>query len=209
MKRDMTTRPYAILAAVDRSDFAELVLEHALELAAQKGEADLHVLGVLELKHQPRSRDHRRDGALEDLERSLRTQVAEELDNIGVPVTGTLRIRVHARLGEPHEQILELASECRADVILLGRHGAGGSSPRRTGSVPALVIGDARCPVSVLSPIDYGEPSEAEESCSECVAVRRESSGERWFCGVHATGYQWRSSFVTAGDLLRDQGIWF
>ncbi|HEU5059166.1 MAG TPA: universal stress protein [Kofleriaceae bacterium] len=205
----MTTRPHAILAAVDDSDFAELVLEHALDLAAQKRDADLHVLGVLEVRHRPRMRDHRRDSALEELERSLRARVEEAIGNLGARLDGKLRVRVHARLGEPHEQILELASECRADIILLGRHGAGGSSPRRTGSVPPRVLADARCPVSVLSPIDYGEGAEAEESCPECAAVRRDSSGERWFCGVHATGYQWRSSVVTGEQLLRDQGIWF
>lgn len=93
----MTARPYTVLAAVDRSDFAELVLEHALDLAAQKGEADVHVLGVLEVKHQPRTWDHRRDGALEDLESRLRAQVEEALDSLGAPGRGTLRIRVHAR----------------------------------------------------------------------------------------------------------------
>ena len=205
----MSARPYTVLVALDDSDFAELVLEHALDTALQRSDAELHVLDVLEVKHQPRTSDHRHDGALDDIERRLRGRVEEALESLGSPGRGTLRVRVHARLGAPHEQILELASECRADLIVLGRHGAGGSERKRAGSVPALVLGDARCPVTVLSPIDYGDPADAEESCADCIAARRDSSGEKWFCAAHATEYRWRSSCLSAGLPLRDQGIWF
>lgn len=205
----MTARPYTLLAAVDDSDFGELVLEHALDMATQQSDAEIHVLGVVDVKHQPRARDHRHDGALEEVERRLRGRVEEALESLGASGRGTLRIRVHARLGAPAEQILELAIECRADLIVLGRHGAGGSQRKRAGSVPALVLGDARCPVMVLSPIDYGDPAVAEDSCAECIAVRHDSSGETWFCAAHATVYHWRTSRLSAGHPLRDQGIWF
>jgi nucleotide-binding universal stress UspA family protein len=194
---------------VDQADFAQLVLDHAVGMAAERADAELHVVGVLETGHRPRERDHRHDASLEELEVQLRARVEEALESLGSLGRGSLRIRVHARLGAPHEQILELASECRADLIVLGRHGAGGTDRRHTGSVAALVLGDARCPVTVLSPIDYGDPAETEDDCAACVAVRRDSSGERWFCAAHATEYHWRSSWMDAGQLLRDEGVWF
>lgn len=207
--RIMTARPYTIVAAVDASDFTDLVLEHAVEQAAQRGAADLHVLCVRELKHRPRERDHRHDTELESTEMWLRGAVEETLVDLAPLGQGILRVRVHARLGIPADEILELARECRADVIVLGRHGAGGSRRRRAGSVPEKVLAGASCPVSVLTPVDYGESASVEESCPDCAAVRRDTDGERWFCDAHATDYGWRSSAVFAGDLLRDQGVWF
>lgn len=205
----MTPRPFTVLAAVDASDFGDLVLEHALQLAAERKNADIHVLGVVEVKHQPRVRDHRHDGDLEDLERCVRAKVEEAIENIGAPDPGSVQVRIHARLGRVNEQILELAAECRADLIVLGRHGAGGTDSRRTGSIPALVIEGARCSVVLLSPNDYGDVAESDDTCASCITARHDSSGERWFCDAHATGYTWRSSRLTAGAGLRDQGIWF
>ena len=206
----MTGRPFTVLVAVDSSDFAGLVLEHALDLALARDNAEVHVLGVLEVERQPRAQDRRHDGDLEEIEKRLRAQVEEALDDIASPGDGRISIRVHARLGRPHEQILEVAAECRADLILLGRHGAGKPHRgRRAGSVPALVLEGARCSLSVVSPIDYGEAAEVEDACDQCVTARRESSGERWFCETHATGYTWRTSRMPSGPLERDQGIWF
>ena len=202
----MNAHPYTVVAAVDTSDFADLVLQHALERAAERESADVHVLGVIELTRRPRARDHRHDTELEELEQRRRARVEQALETLDPQGPGSLRVRVHARLGAPHEQILELAAECRADLVVVGRHGAGG---KRTGSVPALVLADARCPVWVLSPVDYGDPAEVEEACADCAAARRDSSGERWFCDQHTNGYTWRSSRLTGDLALRDQGIWF
>jgi nucleotide-binding universal stress UspA family protein len=205
----MNARPYTIIAAVDASDFTDLVLEHALETAAQRGAADLHILCVREVRHRPRERDHRHDSELESIEMWLRGAVEQALMDLAPLGSGILRIRVHARLGVPAEEILELARECRADLVVMGRHGAGGSRDKRGGSVPAKVLAGAACPVAVLTPIDYGEPAEEEEICPDCVAVRRDTGGEHWFCPAHIEQYGWRSSSVFAGELLRDQGVWF
>lgn len=205
----MSARPYTVVAAVDGSDFTDLVLEHALELTAPRGAAELHVLCVRELRHRPRAGDHRHDSELASTEMWLRGLVEQALADLAPLGHGELRIRVHARIGAPAEEILELARECRADIIVLGRHGAGGSRHRRAGSVPGKVLADARCPVEVLTPLDYGAPAAEEPTCAACAAVRRDSNGEAWFCADHRDGYSWRSSSVSAGDLLRDQGVWF
>ena len=211
----MGQRPYTIIAGIDRSESSELVLEHVIDAASRYRSAEIHVLGVVDTGHHLRRSGGEHDAELDQLDRSLRGQVEQALDDFDHPErrhTGW-RIRVHARAGVPHEQILELAAEARADLILLGRHGVRGRTTRSMGSVPARVLEQARCPVLVLQTPDWDESaSEAAEACPACVAVRRDSSGERWFCDEHSQdGYPWRTAYImpSARMPLRDQGLWF
>ena len=204
----MSARSTTIVAAIDDSDFADLVLEHALALAGADNNAEIHILGVLEVKRRELDDDH--STMLEEIEAYLKRRVVAVIDALDGLSQGSLRIRVHARPGhQPAEQILELAAEARADLIIVGRHGAGGSRGRRHGKVPAEVLDGACCPVLVLSPTDYGEPATSPEQCPRCVETRRDSNGEVWFCSEHSSDRPWRSTIVWSGVTWRDEGVWF
>lgn len=204
----MSARSTTIVAAIDDSDFADLVLEHALALAGEDKNAEIHILGVLEVKRRELDDDH--STVLEEIETDLKRRVVAVIDALDGMSQGSLRIRVHARPGQqPAEQILELADEARADLIIVGRHGAGGSRGKRHGKVPAKVLDGARCPVLVLSPTDYGEQDISPEQCAKCVQIRRDSNGERWFCDEHSSDRPWRSTIVWSGITWRDEGVWF
>jgi nucleotide-binding universal stress UspA family protein len=58
-----------------------------------------------------------------------------------------IRVRPVVRHGSPSVEIVELASEEHADVVMMGTHGRGGMSRLLLGSVADRVIRTAPCPV--------------------------------------------------------------
>jgi nucleotide-binding universal stress UspA family protein len=58
-----------------------------------------------------------------------------------------IRVRRVVRHGSPSVEIVELASEEHADVVMMGTHGRGGMSRLLLGSVADRVIRTAPCPV--------------------------------------------------------------
>ena len=89
-----------ILTAVERSEYAEIVLEHALDAAARTSGAELHFLTV----GYPR----------EWLEGAVR----EALENFGV--LGRPYV-LHVRTGAPRHEIAACAREVHADLLVVGR----------------------------------------------------------------------------------------
>ena len=64
-----------------------------------------------------------------------------------------LEARAQLRVGVPHREIVEVAADERADLVVIGTHGRGGLSRAVLGSVADRVIRLAPCPVlSVREP---------------------------------------------------------
>lgn len=163
-------RWYRIVVALDLSEYAEIVLEHALDQAARHGAPDLHFVTVQEARGAP----------LDELKSRLAALVYQGLALF--PKDGpNWRARLHVRTGRADEQILELADEVNADLIVLGRFGVHRGA--RFGTIANRVASAAPCPTLVVG---LGERAPAAEGCADCVAVREESDGERWFCAAHS-----------------------
>jgi hypothetical protein len=64
---------------------------------------------------------------------------------------------VHARIGSPVAEILQLAQEVGADLIFIGSHDKTGVERLLLGSVSARVVRDAKCAVLVARPKTYGD----------------------------------------------------
>lgn len=62
---------------------------------------------------------------------------------------------VHARIGNPAKEILRLAEEVGADLIIVGSHGARGIERAFLGSVSEQVVREAGCTVEVARPKTY------------------------------------------------------
>lgn len=58
-----------------------------------------------------------------------------------------LHVRIALRTGAPHEEILALATDERADLVVLGTRGRGGINRALLGSVADRVVRLAPCPV--------------------------------------------------------------
>lgn len=188
----MTTPPnrYRIVIALDDSEYAELVLEHALDQAARHDAPDLHVLEVVDCLAD-----------VDAAKQRIATLVLEGLDafRAGRP---DWRTHLHVRVGRAADEITDLAGEVDADLLVIGRYGL----HHTRGSIADAVLEAAPCPVLVIS----GIPGHvAEPTCPDCAAVREESAGERWFCDAHRSPDRVRlsallppSSSLTGGGLL-------
>lgn len=194
---------YKIVIAVDFSEMSETVVETALDLAARHEAPELHLLSVLPTSSGFLRRDTAdHDSELDDLSTRLRTLAGEKLADFGHPFDDLKgwRVSTHTRAGDPAEHIADLAWEAEADLILVGRHSD--TSRRRlfVGSVPQRVMQLARCPVLIAQPTDYNVDHSADtstaEQCPDCVAIRGDSGGSRWFCEAHSDIRLTRSMFM-------------
>ena len=186
-----TNRPYRILVGIDFSEGSGRALEAALDLAENALLPELHVLSVVEKregaaqgpKHHIEVQETA-DGVRESLNTELRTRLEPRRERGTLPA----RTVVHVRVGHPAEQIVNLAVEIEADLIVVGTHGRRGWRRLLLGSVSEKVTHLAPCPVLVVRPLDFGAPlgyPRVEPPCPECLAARADSGGARWWCADH------------------------
>jgi nucleotide-binding universal stress UspA family protein len=160
---------YRIVVALDGSEYAEIVLEHALDQAARHDAPDLHVIVVIEDEGVE----------LEPIKVWLAACVLDGLESFRAGRPGW-RTRLHVRAGKAAEEIANLAAEINADLVVVGRYGL--HHARR--SVADAVLEMAICPTLVVGLTDH--PVETVPQCAECAVVREQSDGERWFCARHS-----------------------
>jgi len=79
---------------------------------------------------------------------NARKWVSEELEKMvaGARARG-IKARPVMRTGMPHQEIVALATEERADIVIMGTHGRSGLSRVLLGNVAERVIHFAPCPV--------------------------------------------------------------
>jgi len=58
-----------------------------------------------------------------------------------------LKARIAVRTGAPHQEVVALATDERADLVVIGTHGRGGLNRALLGSVADRVVRLAPCPV--------------------------------------------------------------
>jgi nucleotide-binding universal stress UspA family protein len=145
----MSIFPTTILLATDGSEEAQLASTTAADLA-EKTNSELHVLTVgldyplYELPEHPAEfedvlRENRRE-AKEVLE-----QQAKRIEESGVSVKET-----HLREGRADEEIVEVAEEIGAGLIVMGSRGYGRLRRALLGSVSDAVVRHAHCPVTIV-----------------------------------------------------------
>jgi nucleotide-binding universal stress UspA family protein len=172
------TRQFSALVALDGSEYETIVLDHALDLLGHRDRVDLHCLTVAT---PPPGGDVPEDRA-DRLQTHLRALLLDRLETFlprGVPEGW--RVHLHLRGGDPADEIATLAAEIGADLLVLGRFGSHGQD----GSPADEVIRQVSCPTLVVRVADLEDQGGAI-TCPACVAMRRESQGERWFCDAHS-----------------------
>ncbi len=181
------TQPrFSIVAAYDFSDLAELALDRAISMALQQARADLHVLGVLDSRGNLKP-GHKSDyAAADEVQAELEAVLKRKIPGV---TSNSLHLYIHARIGNPAEQILNLASEANADVIIVGTHGHTGMKRWMLGSVAERVVRFAGCPVVVMREKTYHPEAvsewQPEPPCKDCMEAREQSEGKDWWCETH------------------------
>lgn len=159
------TERYRIVIAIDRSDLAEIVVEHALDQAVRHDRPELHFLTVVG-----------REDEVATADAWLAPLVLEGLDTFRGD-RPDWETKLHVRCGDPGEQIVELADEVDADLLVVGRFGLHGRK-----SIAPAIVARSSCPTLVVGLA--GHVREAQ-GCADCAHERQVSDGERWFCAAH------------------------
>jgi nucleotide-binding universal stress UspA family protein len=143
----MSIFPTKIVLATDGSREAELAARTAADLA-NKTDSELHVLHVLALPldtHDPSSFEPEVWARLENRARTTLEDVVEKIEASGGEVEGS-----HLTAGRPEAEIVTLAEEIGAGLIVMGSRGVGGIRRALMGSVSDSVLRHAHCPVLVV-----------------------------------------------------------
>ena len=164
-----TPRNYRIVAALDGSEYAEIVLEHAFDHAARHGDVDLHLLSVVA------------DPSEVDATKRWLAQTSLECLDAFSEHRGAWRTRLHVRVGKAEDEIPNLAAELAAELLVIGNFGI---HPRRR-PIAEAVVARAICPTLVVNL--SGRVVSPVEQCPACVAIRETTDGERWFCAEHTS----------------------
>ena len=143
----MSSTHSQVVVGFDFSQNGRAALYRALALAARAPFHMLHFVHVIE------------PGAKVDYEyaESMQKRVAEQIqfELRAVPAKEPIHFNVHARIGKPAEEILELAREVGADLIIVGSHGRKGVERLVLGSVSEKVVREAGCTVEVARAKSY------------------------------------------------------
>ena len=163
------TRRYRIVVGIDLSEYADIVIEHALDQAARHTAPELHFLTVCE----------KRKVSPEQCRQALWERVHPALETFNRHGSDW-RAQLHIRRGNPAVEIPELAADIRAHLLVIGQFGL--HTPRASDkNLPNRVLQQAVCPTLVV-----GIPEALDtRQCPMCVAEREDTDGQQWFCAQH------------------------
>ncbi len=201
-----SNKPYVIVVGVDYSECGDLAFERALELGAEKGNAELHVVNVAPLvaSELPSDLPAAWVGGLPTLSEAAENHrfyvnqrvTAFRAKHPGEGLEFLDIIRAHQRVEVPAEQLAQLASDVEADIIVVGTHGRHGMSRLVLGSVAEGLIRLALCPVLAVRPKTPPAPVPAiEPPCPRCVEARRASGGAEFWCVQHQEHHGQRHTY--------------
>ena len=153
----MTDFPTRILLATDGSEDAAFAARTAVNLANKTG-SELHVVyveevprrlstsvstsleGMIDPEFEEQMRQHAQAAASQLLEEQV-----QKIKEVGGEIA-----QAHPRFGRPHAEIVHLAEELDAGIVVVGSRGEGGVRRALLGSVSDSVVRHAHCPVLVV-----------------------------------------------------------
>ena len=151
----MSIFPTKVLLATDGSKEAQLAATAAADLAKRTG-SELHLVyvGHMPLAYYESPGAWQLDPELQgrmaqSVEEEARTRLDEQVQRV-VREAGGEVAGAHAKLGRPDAEIVGLAEELGAGLIVLGSRGHGPLRSALMGSVSHSVVRHAHCPVMVV-----------------------------------------------------------
>lgn len=183
-------RRFRIVVALDQSEYAEIVLEHAIDQAVRHERPDLHFVAVAA-----------EYASVDEARAALAALVLQGLDTIGTR-GADWRSWMHVLVGDAEAEITDLAADLMADLIVVGRFGV----HSRRGSTADKIVENAPCPTLVVNLKQ--DTAAAEMQCVKCVAVRADTEAERLFCDEHSGDRMRLSTLVSPSTSLRGGSVW-
>ena len=147
----MSVFPTKILLATDGSEEAALAARTAADIAEKTG-SELHVVYVgLSVGYVGTGTPLMADippPSQEELDEEAQRLIDEQVEQI--KAAGGTVTQAHLRVGRPDEEIVALAEEIGAGLIVVGSRGLGGIRRALMGSVSDSIVRHAHCPVLVV-----------------------------------------------------------
>jgi nucleotide-binding universal stress UspA family protein len=184
-----------IVAGIDYSETGLLALQRALNLAS----GTLHVVHVVEpfaAMAVPAGpvlvpAEQTTEQAATTLRQYVEGHLAKAWEGQDRPTVGV--VVSHVALGVPAEQIVQIASDLDADLIVVGTHGRRGVKRFMLGSIAERVVRLATCPVLVVRPkalhataqVAAPDIPNVEPPCPRCADVRQATEGHELWCEQH------------------------
>jgi nucleotide-binding universal stress UspA family protein len=137
-----------IVAGTDFSPLADIAVQTAIEIGGRVGAKRVHVVHVLDMSVMNAPYPFAYTSAdMERIEQRRRSLAREKLDRIQ---STKMEITREVRPGIPSRDLAEVASEIRADLVVMASHGYGALKRALLGSVTASLIRMAHCAVLVV-----------------------------------------------------------
>jgi nucleotide-binding universal stress UspA family protein len=208
------SHPYTVVVGVDYSESSDLVLEAALDAAADKPGAVVHVLHVLpapqtfltpDIVTTPDGKVSVAGECAEELKQYVTRIVAKRaLEQRGGPAS----VVTHVIADKPAEQVAQLAADVEADLVVVGTHGRRGVPRLLLGSVAEMTIRLAPCPVLVVRRKTAPEPVPTiEPPCPRCVETRRATEGREFWCEQHREHHGRRHTYHQTDRVSADGNL--
>ncbi len=180
---------FVVLAAVDASEAAHEVLRVGANFARSVRGGELHLVHVVEDLPPPVAIVPPPAGlgiTSTEIVAAARKHVEALAAEARAQFHG--RLSTHVAAGSAWKQILQVAIDVQADLIVVGTHGRAGVKRLLLGSVAESVVRKASCPVLVAREKDYHAfvPPEIEPACPDCLLTQRQSGGARLWCDRHS-----------------------
>lgn len=160
-----------VVVGFDFSHTGRAALQRGVDLAARAPQHVLHVACVVDPRRPiPSIPSYHGVDVMyaARVQEALAYAVHEELER--VDVRGRVNFFVHARVGKPVEELLALAREVSADLVIVGSHGLTGLERLVIGSVSEKIVREAGCSVEVARPKRYPalpEPAAVEAEITD------------------------------------------
>jgi nucleotide-binding universal stress UspA family protein len=175
-----------ILAAVDATTASEQVTATASRLASTMLGAELHLLHVIDVAPRDTTPS---DGTFPSTTQAL-DEARKVLEKSSEVMARSFQGRIlgHLAAGTAWREILQLAANIQADLVVVGTHDRKGIERLVLGSVAEQVAKKAQCAVLVARAKDYqGAVPEIEPPCGDCVSKQRDTKGAELWCERHAS----------------------
>ncbi len=178
----MTTQTrFRVVVGYDFSSQATLAIDRAIWLSQGFAAAELHV--VCATKGNRTNPDFPTEITGDALPDFLKNEVEHRLASVRPPSVHSF---IHLRPQSGADAVLGVASEIRADLIIVGTHSKRGLAKMVLGSVSQSIVSQARCPVLIEREQDYQTiEATTEPPCARCLNTRRTTEGEKWWCEFH------------------------
>lgn len=203
----MQNKAYTVVVGIDFSEASDEALDEAFALSTARN-AELHVLYVDDHFLVPEGGREAAEATLSRIEHHALARMEDLGRRLGKRIEFQ-KLYSHFRLGAAAEQIVQLASDLDADLVVVGTHGLSGMKRLVLGSVAERVVRLARCPVWIVRPKDHlglGKVPDIEPPCKDCVAKRAETSGATLWCERHSEHHVRAHGYHYAGGEGSDRG---